>query len=136
MRARFVIVVIGIWMSLGLLPLAVVAAPMDGSAPMLCALNAVMECSRRGDCERTTAEDAGLPPFVRVNVQQRLLSSVDGARTSPITAVQRSNGRLMLQGMQNERVWGAVIDEETGRMSATVGENDGAFVISGACIAP
>jgi hypothetical protein len=114
MRARFVIVVIGIWMSLGLLPLAVVAAPMDGSAPMLCALNAVME----------------------VNVQQRLLSSVDGARTSPITAVQRSNGRLMLQGMQNERVWGAVIDEETGRMSATVGENDGAFVISGACIAP
>jgi hypothetical protein len=34
----------------------------------------------------------------------------------------------MLQGMQNERVWGAVIDEESGRMSATTGEADGAFV--------
>jgi hypothetical protein len=29
-----------------------------------------------------------------------------------------------------------VINEESGRMSATVGEDDGAIVISGACIAP
>jgi hypothetical protein len=33
-------------------------------------------------------------------------------------------------------VWGVVINEETGRMSATVGEDDGALVLTGACIAP
>ena len=128
--------VIGTLVGLGVLPLAVPAAPLDGSAPMLCAFSSVMECSRRGDCERSTAEDVGMPPFVRVNVQQRLLSSLDGGRTSPITGLQRANGRLMIQGMQNERVWGAVIDEQTGQMSATAGEADGAIVISGTCIAP
>ena len=77
-----------------------------------------------------------MPSFVRINVPQRVLSSIDGARTSPITSVQRTNGRVMVQGMQNERVWGAVINEESGRMSATVGEDDGAIVITGACFAP
>jgi len=76
-----------------------------------------------------------VPPFVRVDVQRRVLSSVDGARTSPIAQTQRVGGRLMLQGMQNQRVWGAVINEQTGSMWATVGEDDGAIVISGACIA-
>jgi hypothetical protein len=116
--------------------IATSAAPLDGSAPMLCALNSVIECSRRGDCERSSPDEVGIPPIIRINVPQRQLSSVDGARTSPITNVQRMNGQLMIQGMQNERVWGAVIDEASGRMSATAGEADGAFVLIGTCIAP
>jgi hypothetical protein len=56
-------------------------------------------------------------------------------RTSPIAGVQRANGRLMVARLQGERVWSAVIDESTGPMSATAREADGAFVISGSCIA-
>jgi hypothetical protein len=130
------ILVTGVLLGLPVLPAAVPAAPMDGSAPILCALSSVMECARRGECERSTAEDAQVPAFVRVDVRGRVLSTVDGARTSPIASTQRVNGRLMIQGMQNERIWGAVINEQTGQMSATVGEDDGAIVISGACIAP
>lgn len=111
------------------------AAPLDGSVPMLCAVNSVVECTRRGDCERSTAEDAQVPAFVRIDVGKKLLLSVDGARTSPIAAVQRNEGHLMLQGMQNNRVWGAVVNEQTGQMSATVGEDDGAIILTGTCIA-
>jgi hypothetical protein len=32
-------------------------------------------------------------------------------------------------------VWGAIINAQTGSMWVTVGEDDGAIVISGACIA-
>ena len=130
------VLVTGALAGLAVLPSAAPAAPMDGSVPMLCAVNSVVECTRRGDCERSTAEDAQVPAFVRIDAGKRVLSSVDGARTSPIASVQRTNGRLMMQGMQNERVWGAVIDEATGQMSATVGEDDGAIVISGMCVAP
>ncbi len=83
MRAFFVIVVIVVLAGLGTLPATVVAAPMDGSAPLLCALSSVVECARGGSCDRSTTEDAQVPPFVRINVQQRLLSSVDGGRTRP-----------------------------------------------------
>ena len=116
-------------------PWAAEAAPLDGSMPMLCAVHQVMDCDA-DNCERSTAEEAQVPPFVRIDVQRRLLSSVDGVRTSPISQTSRTNGRLMLQGMQNQRVWGVVINEQSGRMWATLGEDDGAIVLSGACIAP
>jgi hypothetical protein len=45
-----------------------------------------------------------VPPFVRIDVDKRVLSSENGARTSPISSVQWANGRLMLQAMQKERV--------------------------------
>lgn len=120
---------------MALSPWTAIAAPLDGSAPILCAVHSVTECEG-GGCDKSTAEEVQVPPFVRIDVQQRLLSSVDGARTSPIAQNHRTNGRLMLQGMQNQRVWGLVINEQTGRMWATVGEDDGAIVVSGACIAP
>jgi len=130
------VVVISVLIGVAMVPAAILAAPMDGSAPMLCALSSVTECSRQGDCERVLPEVAEVPTFVRVNVPQKVLSTIDGSRTSPITTVERANGRLMLQGMQNNRVWGLVINEESGRFSATMGEDDGALLLSGACIAP
>ena len=124
----------GVVIGMALSPWTIIAAPLDGSTPILCAVSSVMDCEA-GNCERSSAEEAQVPPFVRVDVQRRLLSSVDGARTSPIAQTQRVGGRLMFQGMQNQRVWGAVINEQTGGMWATVGEDDGAIVIAGACIA-
>jgi len=70
-------------------PVAAVAASLDGSVPILCAINALMECDG-DDCERTTAEETKVPPFVRFDVQKKLLTSVDGTRTSPITKVRRT----------------------------------------------
>ncbi len=129
------LLVIGVCVCLGLLPSALAAAPLDGSAPMLCALTSVVECPNGGQCERRIVGD-DIPVFWRVNVQQRLLSSLDGGRSSPIANVQREERRLMLQGMQNGKVWGLAIDEKTGEMAATVGEADGGMVVSGACTVP
>ena len=112
------------------------AAPLDGSAPMLCSLASVVECPARGECTRSVPDGVNVPSFVRVNVGARQLSTVDGGRTSPVANVARENGHLMLQGMQNARAWGIAIDETSGQMSATITEADGAIVIAGACIAP
>src|SRR5215470_3674227 len=81
----------GAVVGMALAPVTAVAAPLDGSMPILCALNALMECDG-DDCERTTAEETKVPPFVRFDVQKKLLTSVDGTRTSPITEVRRTGG--------------------------------------------
>ena len=124
-----------IFVGTALAPSVAAAAPLDGSAPMLCAVQQVLDCEA-DNCERTSAAEAQVPPFVRIDVQKRLLSSIDGARTSPIAQTNRTNGRLMLQGMQDQRTWGMVINEKTGGMWATIGEDDGAIVVSGACVVP
>ena len=134
MRIPLVVGVLGL-LCLPPSPMPAVAAPLDGSTPILCAIHSVIECGGRGDCERGDPSQEQIPAFVQINVPKKTLSSVDGARTSPITGTNRANGRLMIQGMQNERVWGAVVDEETGRMSATVSEAGGAIILTGACLA-
>ena len=48
-------------------PWAAVAAPLDGSAPMLCAVHQVLDCEA-DNCERTSAEEAQVPPFVRIDI--------------------------------------------------------------------
>lgn len=133
---RALLVTVGFAVGVGLAASQAVAAPLDGSAPILCAFTSVTECSQGGECQRSSAEAADVPAFIRVNVPRNELSTLDGKRTSPIAKVERLNGRLMIQGLQNARVWGAVIDETTGQMGATVSEADGAIVISGACVAP
>ena len=112
------------------------AATLDGSVPMLCALTSIVECTHGGDCQRTSAQSAEVPSFIRVDIQKKMLSTVDGARTSPIANVNRADGQLMFQGMQNGRAWGAVIDEKTGWLGSTVSESDGAIVIAGVCTVP
>jgi hypothetical protein len=130
------LLVVGALVCLVVLPSTTPGAPLDSSKPVLCALTSVIECSQQGKCEHSTADGANVPAFVRVNTPERVLSTVDGARTSPIAGLQRENGRLMIQGMQNARAWSAVINEETGQLAATVAEADGAIVIAGACTVP
>ena len=113
-----------------------VAAPLDGSAPMLCSLGTIMECTPKGDCERNVPDGVNVPSFIKVNVAGKILSTIDGSRTSPVNTVMRENGSLMLQGMQNARAWGIAINETTGQMAATITESDGAIVIAGACTVP
>ena len=57
---------------------AAAAGKYDGSAPMLCAVTAVSECTADGKCERS-APQAGnnLPTFMRVDVKGRILRADD-----------------------------------------------------------
>ena len=129
-----IILAITVVLGLGLAPVPALAASLDGSVPMLCALTEARDCVSRGGCERNQLPQGDT--FWRINVQQRVVSTVDGRRTSPIGNVQRENGLLLAQGMQNARVWGFVLDEQTGSLSVTVTDADGALVVSGTCTAP
>jgi hypothetical protein len=109
------------------------AGKHDGSAPLLCVAIAVTECGAEGECKRGTPESVNLPQFMRVDVKAMTIRSEEKKRESPIKTVDRMNGKLILQGTQGERGWTTLIDEDTGRMSATVTAEGEGFVVFGAC---
>jgi hypothetical protein len=116
-------------------PLA--AAAYDGSVPLLCAVIEVFDCQAGGDCQRGMAESVNLPQFVKVNFAEKTLSTPEqGERKSvtPITHVERVDGNIILQGVEGSRAWSMVIAKETGKISATVSDHQGGFVVFGACI--
>lgn len=113
------------------------AANLDGSTPMLCAVNTIMECDTSGKCERhSPALHPDFPPFLRVNVPQRLITTGHDGRKTEIKAATRLDGRLILHGGENGRGWAATIMEQSGRMSAGVVADDFIFTIFGHCTTP
>ena len=110
------------------------AAGFDGSKDLLCAPSDIAQCDQSARCERVSPSDVDLPPFVRVDFgKKRLMSLTDPPRESPIDTVQQREGLTILQGAQNGRAWSLVIDQETGRMTVSVADGEGAFAVFGAC---
>lgn len=117
---------------------AAAAGKYDGSAPMLCAVTAVSECTADGKCERS-APQAGnnLPTFMRVDVKARVLrADDDSGRKTEIKASSIVDDQLMLQGIENGKAWNMVIKSATGRWGGSVVEDDGSFALFGACTLP
>ena len=124
--------------SLGFSWPAAAAGKYDGSAPMLCAVTAVSECTADGKCERS-APQAGnnLPTFMRVDVKGKVLRADDGTgRKTDIKASSVVDDQLMLQGIENGKAWSMVIKSDTGRWGGSVVEDDGSFALFGACTLP
>ena len=123
---------------LGLAWPADAAGKYDGSAPMLCAVTAVSECTADGKCERS-APQAGnnLPTFMRVDVKGKVLRADDGSgRKTEIKVSSIVDDQLMLQGIENGKAWNMVIKSDTGRWGGSVVEDDGSFALFGACTLP
>jgi len=118
-------------------------AVVDGSEPVICASAEVMECVPGGGCQRVSAEEAGIPRFLRVDFAGQQITRTrpnDDDLSSQIERSETVDGRLILQGAEDgfEGVsdgigWSLSIDEETGNMVVTGSGEEVAFVIFGAC---
>ena len=124
----------------------VVASDFDGSNPLICAVIDVVECQPGGKCQQITAEDVGIPQFLKINFKEKKISAIhaDGSKRS--TTIERSekvDGKLIIQGAEDgiEGVrdgvgWSLAIAEETGKTVLTASGDEVGFVIFGACTVP
>ena len=138
MRMFFVAAVAGTLAWLGPGGSADAAGKYDGTAPMLCAVTSINECTADGKCERSAPQQGNnLPTFLRVDVKGKSLNADDGTgRKTEIKASSVVDGQLMLQGIENGKAWNMVIASETGRWGGSVVEDDGSFALFGACTLP
>jgi hypothetical protein len=121
-----------------LIPAPAPAAGFDGSKALICALKNDFECSPDG-CERVTSETINLPEFLRLNFEDKQITTVrEGVqiRTTRIENADLQNGKLFLRGLENDLVWSLVIEEVSGKMVLSIAGDQVGFVIFGACTTP
>jgi hypothetical protein len=126
------------------LPFAAPAGDFDGTKPLLCSVNAVIECTPEGGCREVAPESVALPLFLKVDFEKKSVTAArqsDGNRNSDIKRMERLGGKLILQGsdegIQEVRDgvgWSASVSEETGRLVLTASGAEEAFVVFGACL--
>lgn len=133
---------LALWL-LVLAPFSAAAGDFDGSTPLLCALNEVMECAPAKGCQRILPEEAGAPDFFLIDVAAMSVSGLGGvSRVSAIDTAKDFDGGLILQGAEEEAEaagsslgWSAAITQDSGRVVLSASGDGVAFVVFGACAA-
>ncbi|HEY1983577.1 MAG TPA: hypothetical protein VGH13_26135 [Xanthobacteraceae bacterium] len=113
------------------------AADFDGTVPLICALVDLQACVPGERCRREQAADINLPNILRVDVAAKTIAGEPpdggGLRQTPIGSVNTNNQGLVLQGVDGDRSWNAVIDPQGELSIAAIGPDAG-FVIFGNCV--
>ena len=126
--------------------LPAMAGDFDGSKPLICAVMDLVECQPGGKCQQVTAEDVGIPHFLKINFKEKKISAThaDGSkRSTTIENFEKIDGKVIIQGAEDgiEGVrdglgWSLAIAEETGKTVLTASGDEVGFVIFGACTRP
>jgi hypothetical protein len=110
------------------------AGDFDGSRLLICAPVQAFDCAAGEDCAKGIPDDIGAPAFMRIDVANKAV--IGPKRTSPILHVDKSDSQLLLLGTELGYGWTLAIDQETGKLTATLASREAAFVMFGACTVP
>lgn len=106
------------------------AGDFDGSKSLICAPVVVMDCVAGTGCTKGTPEEMGAPAFMRIDFEKKVV--IGPKRASPIMFMDKSAQQVLLQGHELGYGWTLVVDDQ-GKMTTTMVDHTGAFVMYGSC---
>lgn len=112
------------------LPMHAVAGPAYA-----CSVAEIFECTAVAGCQRVSAAQANLPPFVTLNVKEKaLMSGLFGGQGlfSP-GDVYENEEVLILHGRHGLLTWTAVVAKDTGQMSMSIANLGKTYAQFGSC---
>jgi len=129
-------------MSLSLIVFVACAPSLAAEKSYLCAINDVYECVDVTGCNRISLETANLAAVMLIDVENKKLKSApigQAAKAVDIENLTIADKFILLHGVgQNAptpRSFSALIDTETGKLSAGVSTPDASLALTGKCTA-
>ena len=107
------------------------AGDFDGSKLLICALVEAIDCTAGEECIKGLPDDVGAPNFMRIDFAQKAV--IGPKQTSPILFMDKSDEQILLHGKELGYGWTLVLDQESGKLTATLVNREGAFVLFGSC---
>jgi hypothetical protein len=118
----------------GLLLTAVAAAAdFDGSEPLNCTGRAGYTCEPGKGCSKVKQQSEATGGVIAVDPGNKTVKTSYRTDVLPITNSVVNNEQLQLQGTSEKFAWSAVINRQTGKVTITVADRVGAYVIFGQC---
>ncbi len=115
---------------------AAFADNIENTDRLLCSTSRIIVCFEDGECINAHPWELNIPQFVVIDAKKMTLSTTKASgenRSTPIRTLQRDNGKLILQGIEQGRAFGFVIDEVSGLLTASVARDGLAVSVFGAC---
>jgi hypothetical protein len=117
---------------------AVSADDLTRSDSLLCYAFSATRCELDGTCEVKEPWRLNLPDFVKLDLATKRILTTEAsgqAGETPIRTVDRANGIILLQGVQNERAFSWLITEATGEGTLTVSAAAAGLTVFTVCTA-
>ena len=115
---------------------AALADNLEGADRLLCAPLQIMICVEEANCYPAHTDELGVPDFIIIDLKNKKMQTTKAsgqARTSTFSSVSRSGGQIFLQGVENGRAFGFVINEATGSLTVAVSRDGVAVAAFGNC---
>lgn len=115
---------------------AVQADNVAGEDRILCSTSTVMLCVEDGKCFPISILDLDVPQFLIIDTKKKMIATTKASgekRESPVANLSRHSGRIFLQGVENNRAYSILIEEEPGRFSAAIARDGITLSVFGAC---
>ena len=109
-----------------------VAADFDGTAPLSCTGLAGYSCEPGKACSKVKPE-SNTPPVVAIDPGNKTIKTPYRTDLLPIANSALNNEQLQLQGTSEKFAWSAVVNRKTGKVTVTIADRVGAYVIFGQC---
>ena len=116
-----------------LLSAVAVAADFDGSAPFNCTGRAGYTCEPGKGCSRVKQQSEATGGQIAIDPANKTVKTSYRTDLLPIANTVVNNEQLQLQGTSEKFAWSAVVNRKTGKVTITVADRVGAYVIFGQC---
>jgi hypothetical protein len=105
----------------------------DISQRMMCATLEALDCEAGTACFRGRPSELGAPAFMRIDLETMTIAG--SQRTTPIVSMEKRGASMLLQGAEGAYAWTLAVGTGDGSMTATLVNEEGAFVLFGSCTA-
>ncbi len=115
---------------------AAFADNIENTDRLLCSTSRIIVCFEDGECIDAHPWELNIPQFVVIDAKKMTMSTTKASgenRVTPIRTLKRDNGKMIMQGIEQERAFGFVIDEASGLLTASVARDGLAVSVFGAC---
>jgi hypothetical protein len=111
---------------------AAVAADFDGTAPLSCTGLEGYSCEPGKACRKVKPE-SNTAPVVKIDPGNKTIKTPFRTDLLPIANSALNNEQLQLQGTSEKFAWSAVVKRDSGKVTVTIADRMGAYVIFGQC---
>jgi hypothetical protein len=112
------------------------AADIDGSVPLTCTPSAAFDCSPEKACGKLKPQSDPPPGGWKMDIDfanKIIKTPYHQTNLLPVQNTAINDAQLILQGAADKFGWSAVVLRKTGKLTITVADLKGAYVIFGQC---
>ena len=108
------------------------AADFNGSAPLTCTPSAAYSCEPGKACSRVKPE-SDPPRALTIDAAAKTVRAPYRTELLSVANSALNDEQLQLQGTAEKFAWSAIVHRRTGKVTVTIADRLGAYVIFGVC---